>query len=134
MCKKVAAFTLVEILVALTIIGVLLTFVAPYVFNRPDQARKLKVENDFLAISTALNLYKLDQGSLPEAAVAIEMLTVQNPGGVSYLAKIPLDPWNTPYQIEQVVGSNALQIISAGSDKKFSIGTSTDDLRSEIIQ
>ena len=57
--KKLSAFTLIEILVALTIMGVLLTFVAPYVFDRPDQARQLKVKNDFLAISTAL-ISKLD--------------------------------------------------------------------------
>ena len=37
MNRKISAFTLIEILVALTIIGVLLTFVAPYVFDRPDQ-------------------------------------------------------------------------------------------------
>ena len=62
--KKLKAFTLIEILVALTIIGVLLTFVAPYVLNRPDQARELKLKNDFMAISTALNLYKLDYYNL----------------------------------------------------------------------
>ena len=46
--QKLKAFTLIEILVALTIIGVLLTFVAPYVLNRPDQARELKLKNDFM--------------------------------------------------------------------------------------
>ena len=73
--KKLKAFTLIEILVALTIIGVLLTFVAPYVLNRPDQARELKLKNDFMAISTALNLYKLDNGTLPEPAKGLDVLT-----------------------------------------------------------
>ena len=48
--KRLAAFTLIEILVALTIIGVLLSFVAPMVLKRPDQARQLKLNNDFMAI------------------------------------------------------------------------------------
>mgnify|MGYP000954024767 CR=1 FL=1 len=43
MNREISAFTLIESLVSLTIIGVLLTFVAPYVFDRPDQARKLKI-------------------------------------------------------------------------------------------
>ena len=73
--KKLKAFTLIEILVALTIIGVLLTFVAPYVLNRPDQARELKLKNDFMAISTALNLYKLDNGALPEPAQGLDILS-----------------------------------------------------------
>ena len=63
--KRVQAFTLIEILVALTIIGVLLTFVAPMVLNRPDQARNLKLQNDYSAIETALNLYRLDNGRFP---------------------------------------------------------------------
>ena len=55
--KRLAAFTLIEILVALTIIGVLLSFVAPMVLKRPDQARQLKLNNDFMAIETALSLF-----------------------------------------------------------------------------
>ena len=62
---RIEGFTLIEILVALTIIGVLLTFVAPVVLNRPDQARALKIQNDFVAIETALNLFRLDNGRFP---------------------------------------------------------------------
>ena len=89
--KKLKAFTLIEILVALTIIGVLLTFVAPYVLNRPDQARELKLKNDFMAISTALNLYKLDNGVLPEPAQGLDVLS--GDGSNKYLQSVPLDPW-----------------------------------------
>ena len=49
------AFTLIEILVALTIIGVLLSFVAPMVLSRPDQARNLKIENDFFSVGQPLS-------------------------------------------------------------------------------
>ena len=65
--KRLAAFTLIEILVALTIIGVLLSFVAPMVLKRPDQARQLKLNNDFMAIETALSLYQLDNSQLPSS-------------------------------------------------------------------
>ena len=85
--RKIKAFTLIEILVALTIIGVLLTFVAPYVFDRPDQARKLKVQNDFLAISTALNLYKLDTGSYPKVQNGLNDLIAGSDQGTGYLPK-----------------------------------------------
>ena len=66
---RVTGFTLIEILVALTIIGVLLTFVAPLVLNRPDQARNLKVKNDFSAIETAMILYRLDNGRFPNSPI-----------------------------------------------------------------
>ena len=72
--KRVKAFTLIEILVALTIIGVLLTFVAPMVLNRPDQARNLKLQNDYSAIETALNLYRLDNGRFPNKNEGLAIL------------------------------------------------------------
>ena len=56
MKTRVSAFTLIEILVALVIIGVMLSFVAPAVLGRPEQARKLKIENDFSSIEIALDL------------------------------------------------------------------------------
>ena len=48
--KSVPGFSLIEILVALIIIGVILSFVAPVVLNRPEQERDLKIKNDFAAI------------------------------------------------------------------------------------
>ena len=132
--REIKAFTLIEVLVALTIIGLLLTFVAPYVFDRPDQARKLKVQNDFLAITTALNLYKLDNGIYPEADVAIDILAKQNKSGASYLQKIPIDPWNTPYRIVQVSGRDALQVVSAGADMEFSSSQDSDDITSDVVE
>lgn len=133
MKKRVSAFTLIEILVALTIIGVLLTFVAPYVFDRPDQARKLKVENDFMAISTAYNLYRLDNGTLPSEALGIEALIDGTAEGQAYLKTTPIDPWGTPYR---VVSNDAgqLVIVSAGQDKAFDDALGGDDIVSDEIQ
>ena len=73
--KSLKGFTLIEVLVALTIIGILMTFVGPYILDRPDQARKIKIKNDFLAIETAMELYKLDNGTYPNAANGLINLT-----------------------------------------------------------
>ena len=132
--KKLSGFTLIEILVALTIMGVLLTFVAPYVFDRPDQARQLKVKNDFLAISTAVNLYKLDTGKFPNSDLGLAAL-VNDPGeGTKYLPKLPIDPWGTEYMYSELRDQNGFQLVSAGADLQFSDGTESDDIRSEIFQ
>lgn len=132
--RKIKAFTLIEILVALTIIGVLLTFVAPYVFDRPDQARKLKVQNDFLAISTALNLYKLDNGSYPKVQNGLNDLIAGSDQGTGYLPKIPTDPWGTSYALKALPDTGNFVILSAGPDGKFTSGSESDDLRSDVIK
>ena len=133
MKKNQEGFTLIEILVALTIIGVLLTFVAPIVFNRPDQARSLKVKNDFMAINTAYNLYKLDNGSFPNPSEGLSALEIEKETGQGYLKTIPLDPWGIPYRVIENDKSEIV-IVSAGPDKKFSNSELSDDIFSEPIQ
>ena len=59
---RIKAFTLIEMLVVLTIIGILLSFIAPMVLDRPNQARQLKAQNDLQAIKAALLLYYIDNG------------------------------------------------------------------------
>ena len=130
--QKLKAFTLIEILVALTIIGVLLTFVAPYVLNRPDQARELKLKNDFMAISTALNLYKLDNGTLPEPVKGLDVLT--DDGSNKYLQSVPLDPWGVVYKLEKATNSPGVILRSAGPDGVFGNTSEDDDLLSDIIK
>ena len=130
--KKLKAFTLIEILVALTIIGVLLTFVAPYVLNRPDQARELKLKNDFMAISTALNLYKLDNGTLPGPAEGLDVLSAD--GSNKYLQSVPLDPWGVAYKLEKATNSSGIILRSAGPDGVFGNNSDDDDLFSDIIK
>ena len=130
--QKLKAFTLIEILVALTIIGVLLTFVAPYVLNRPDQARELKLKNDFMAISTALNLYKLDNGTLPEPVKGLDVLT--DDGSNKYLQSVPLDPWGVAYKLEKATNSPGVILRSAGPDVVFGNTSEDDDLLSYIIK
>ena len=131
--KRVQAFTLIEILVALTIIGVLLTFVAPMVLNRPDQARNLKLQNDYSAIETALNLYRLDSGRFPNKNEGLEILVNDENNSLGYLVGLPRDPWGQLYDIE-FKPSGGLQIKSAGPDGVFDPAGKGDDNFSEIFK
>ena len=131
--KRVQAFTLIEILVALTIIGVLLTFVAPMVLNRPDQARNLKLQNDYSAIETALNLYRLDSGRFPNKNEGLEILINDENNSLGYLVGLPSDPWGQLYDIE-FKPSGGLQIKSAGPDGVFDPAGKGDDNFSEIFK
>jgi general secretion pathway protein G len=130
MKTRVSAFTLVEILVALVIIGVMLSFVAPAVLGRPEQARKLKIENDFSSIKIALDLYKLDNSNFPPVNLGMDALL--NNDGVGYLNKAPVDPWGTEYRLDYQ--DDSIYVISAGPDKKFGGLHAEDDHLSDAIQ
>ena len=132
-CKRIEAFTLIEILVALTIIGVLLTFVAPMVLNRPDQARTLKIQNDFAAIETARNLFRLDSGRFPTENEGLGILINNDNSFLGYLSKLPTDPWGGGYELG-FKPSGGLQIKSAGPNGVFDPEGEGDDNFSEVFK
>ena len=111
--NTLTGFTLIEVLITLTIIAILMSFVAPYVLNRPDQARDLKLKFDFEAIESALALYKLDNGKYPAQELGFDHL-VNGDNGSKYLSKIPQDPWGENYIYK--VDNNVVEIISLGPD------------------
>lgn len=101
-----SGFTLIEVMVVVVILGILATIIVPKIMSRPEQARIVKVKQDILAIQSALELYKLDNGRYPttdqglKALVSKPSLTPvpRNWKSDGYLQAIPIDPWGEPYQ------------------------------------
>lgn len=122
--NTLTGFTLIEVLITLTIIAILMSFVAPYVLNRPDQARDLKLKFDFEAIESALALYKLDNGKYPTQELGFDHL-INGENGSKYLSKIPEDPWGSNYLYK--MENNVVEIISIGPDGLLD-GPEDDDI------
>ena len=122
--NTLTGFTLIEVLITLTIIAILMSFVAPYVLNRPDQARDLKLKFDFEAIESALALYKLDNGKYPTQELGFDHL-INGDNGSKYLSKIPEDPWGSNYVYK--IENNVVEIISIGPDGLLD-GPEDDDI------
>ena len=122
--NTLTGFTLIEVLITLTIIAILMSFVAPYVLNRPDQARDLKLKFDFEAIESALALYKLDNGKYPTQELGFDHL-IFGENGSKYLSKIPEDPWGSNYVYK--MENNVVEIISIGPDGLLD-GPEDDDI------
>ena len=95
------AFTLIELMIVIVILGLLSTIIMPRILNRPEQARRMKAKVDIRNIESALALFKTDTGRFPTTSEGLEAL-VSNSGikgydPDGYLDKIPLDPWNNRY-------------------------------------
>ncbi len=56
------AFTLIELLIVVAIIGILAAIAVPNFLNAQTRAKVARVEADFKAIATGLEMYKLDNG------------------------------------------------------------------------
>ena len=104
--KKSAGFTLIEVMVVVVILGILAAIIVPKIMSRPEQARIVKVKQDILAIQSALDLYKLDNGIYPTTDQGLQALVTapssspvpRNWKSDGYLQELPLDPWGETYQ------------------------------------
>lgn len=98
-------FTLIEIMVVVTIIAILIAIVAPRVMDQPDKAAAVRAKADLAAISTALNLYKLDNFTFPGTDQGLQALITKPDGepeapnwkAGGYMDRIPKDPWQRDY-------------------------------------
>ncbi|MHB8348681.1 MAG: type II secretion system major pseudopilin GspG [Acidiferrobacterales bacterium] len=104
--REHSGFTLIEVLVVMVILGILAAIIVPRIMDRPEQARVVAAKNDVRAIVSALDLYRLDNGTYPSTEQGLAALVHKpdsgnvpgnwRPGG--YLDHLPIDPWGHPYQ------------------------------------
>ncbi|MHC5039515.1 MAG: type II secretion system major pseudopilin GspG [Planctomycetota bacterium] len=111
--RKKEGFTLVEMMVVITIIAVLAGGVALVYWGHIRQAKHTKARADLTDLETALSMYRLRTGKYPET---LEELTKPMEGDDEGLVKeeIPKDPWGNDYVYQRMEGKFVL--MSFGAD------------------
>ncbi len=120
------AFTLIEIMVVVTILAILIALVAPKMVGRTDQARRVSARAQIKNIEGALQLYKLDTGIYPTTEQGLDAL-VEKPtigeiperwrkGG--YLQKIPNDAWGNSFIYISPGSHGDYDLMSYGADNE----------------
>lgn len=107
--KKEEAFTLIELVVVVVILGILAVALVPGVVGRVQEAKVNRYQSDLEAIATAARMYYVDNSGWPED---IEELGTY---GVDSAAK---DPWEGEYSVEQQDGNLVIQGANAPVDPK----------------
>ena len=79
-----AGFTLLELLVVMTIIGILAAIAVPALRDSPKRAREATLRADLFTFRSVIDQYKGDKGNYPA-----DLETLIRDG---YIRKIPLDP------------------------------------------
>jgi len=97
-----SAFTLIELLLVMVILAILAAVIVPKFTGRTEQARTTRAVSDIANLNTALTAFETDNGRFPTSAEGLQAL-VEKPSGdlpnwkTSYIAKLPMDPWEHPY-------------------------------------
>jgi general secretion pathway protein G len=116
------AFTLVEMLLVVMIIGILAALVIPKIVGRSEQARTTAAVADINGgIKSALGAYEVDNGFYPKSLqdLLVQPANAKNWHG-PYLDKLPTDPWGNPY-IYYYPGkhsANSYDLLSTGPSGK----------------
>ena len=114
------AFSLVEIMVVVIIIGVLAAVIVPGIFGRTGKARQAVAKQKLATIESAINLFHQDYGRFPEVLddlvsrpsdVAAEQWTPP-----SLKRKDLLDPWGNPFQYRYPGDHWTFDLYSLGAD------------------
>ena len=122
-----SGFSLVELLVAVSIMLVLSGVVAVNLMGAPGKARMARAKSDLATLKTALRLYQSDNFALPTPRQGLEALVARpaieplpkhwREGGYLDSTVLPKDPWGNDY-LYFVPGRSRepFEVVSYGAD------------------
>jgi len=123
---RTRGFTLIEIMVVITILGILAALIVPRIVGRTDDARIAAARQDIASLMQALKLYRLDNGRYPSTEQGLRAL-IEKPstepvpnnwkqGGYLERSSLPKDPWGKEYQYLSPGVKGEIDVFSFGRD------------------
>jgi len=115
-----SAFTLIEVMVVVIVIGVLAAMIVPQLMSRSGKAKSAAAKRNIASIELAVNLFQGDYGRFPET---LEEL-IEQPADVADEQWTPpalkpkdlADPWGNPYVYRYPGENGAFDLLSTGAD------------------
>lgn len=126
------AFTLIELLIVVAIIGILAAIAVPNFLNAQIRAKIARVESDHKSISTALESYMLDNNSYPGDHDLDEYMNGQRglfrlTTPVSYMASLPTDPFVEKKLAGMFAGLGTSNAYAANGRPDYEMGSGADN-------
>lgn len=119
--NRVRAFTLLELLVVMVIIGLLAGYVGPKYFGQIGKSEIKVAKAQIDSLEKALDEYRLDTGHYPSTELGLAALMSKPPNEPKwdgpYLKKsVPMDPWGRAYEYKFPGEHGEFDVLSYGKD------------------
>jgi general secretion pathway protein G len=82
--KRLRAFTLIELLIVMSIVGLLLTIAVPRYFGSVDKSKEVALRENLQVLRTGIDRFYADKGVYP--GTLADLVTHK------YFRKVPMDP------------------------------------------
>lgn len=117
---KRAGFTMIELMVAMTILAIILSLALPRYFSNLDASKESVLREDLFVLRDAIDKYFVDNGKYP---ASLEELQTRR-----YIRKLPADPFTRSEQSWAVTppadsGLGAVYDVHSGAPGKSRDGT-----------
>ncbi|WP_456480669.1 type II secretion system major pseudopilin GspG [Nautilia sp.] len=119
------AFSLIEVMIVIVILGLIASLVVPNLIGQSEKAKEKLVCIQMKSLKNALDSFKVDEGVYPSTEEGLKAL-IKNPDPQKYKnypkdgflnsKKLPKDPWGNDYIYVNNEGD--IDIISLGADGK----------------
>jgi len=124
--KSLSAFTLIEIMVVVIIIGILAAALIPEVMGSKEEAKISAAKADVSALESAVGRFYLHMDRYPSPEEGLGVLVTAPTGDDAknwrgpYMKKLGDDPWGNPYQYVYpgVHNQSSFDLWSSGGGKK----------------
>ena len=83
--RKQGGFTLIEVVAAAALIGIMATMLLPSLSGANDRVKNARLQNDLVTIDQAIQLYKMDAGTVPAELTTL----TANIWAVSWNSRMP---------------------------------------------
>ena len=119
------AFTLIELMIVIVILGLLASLIVPNLISQSERAKEKLVCVQMKSLKNALDQFKIEYGHYPTTQEGLEAL-IKNPNPEKYKnypkngflseKKLPKDSWG--HNFIYVNNNGKIDIISLGADGK----------------
>ena len=133
-----AGYSLLEILIVLTIIALIAALVGPRLFAQLDRSKQTTARVQVRALETALDTMRVDINRYPTREEGLALLmqadtrTVTGWAGPYLGGALPTDPWRRPYVYEPPKAEGEQPVVlSYGADGKPGGAGNSADVRND---